>query len=170
MEQLDVEQKEILNMGRDLTPAEHHFFLGSSTDYNGTVVNTDSLPQLLEDPKFLTYFLTPMGINGAPTEEQISALNRRRSQGLVPQFPLFIPHERWREFVNFKLKIGLPSYNPQEKGTAREWPVDVYNAQGGVVDLRTTEDIVSTDPYLSVGIDKESNQLRAAFNEKPQMA
>ena len=168
MEQLDVEQKEVLNMGRDLTPAEHHFFLGSSTDYNGTVVNTDSLPQLLEDPKFLTYFLTPQGINGSPTEEQVVALNRRRSQGLVPQFPLFIPQERWREFVNSKMKIGLPSYNPEQKGTAGEWPVDVYNAQGGRVDLGATEEIISTDPYLSVGIDKEHNQLKAAFNEHPQ--
>jgi hypothetical protein len=74
--------------------------LGSSTEYNGTVVNSDSLPQLLQDLDFLMYFLTPMGIKSASTEEQVKAVNRRRSLGLVPQFSLFIPHARWKEFLN----------------------------------------------------------------------
>lgn len=155
---------EKINLARDLTPAEHHYFLGSSTEFMGTKVNTDSLPNLLNKPKFLKFFLKPLGIRSTASEEQIGTLNARRAQGLQPPFPLFLPQDRWEEFVNYNFNISLPIYIPVINQIAFDWPIQVFNSQGEQVDMGGVAEFNCDDPNFSIHISDDEQQLLARFS------
>ncbi len=157
-------QAEVLNMARDMTPAEHLILLGSSTEFMDHTVNTESLPDLMEDSMFLGFFLKPLGVRSRTTEEEVNALNSRRSQGLTISASGFIPKGRMEEFLGKKYKISLPEYDFKSRLTGTKWQVQVIDSHGNEVSLDNTADFERDNPYFSVGVDKTGNRLVIDFD------
>ena len=170
MSELSIEKpdsKETPPLNSDLTPAEHLFFLGSSTEFMDETVNTDSLPEHLKDPIFLNFFLKPPGIRRIATEEQAEELNSRRSRGLTTLAPSYLPKNRLEEFFKLKHKISLPAYDPAARRTGTQWTAQMFDDQGKQFDLSGVEDFKPDNPYLAISIDRVHNQLDLTFNPTP---
>jgi len=158
------EKGEILNPNEELTPAEHLFFVGSSTYFNGEIVNINTLDKNLRNPDFQDFFVQPLALGRNPSEQMVNKVNKAREKGVKIFAPLFLntntETKKPEDLLTYNYYVELPKYDPNSK--KQQWRVKVVDEKGKKLTeerVRQLEDCEGVSSILKFSYDSDKNEL-----------